>query len=141
MENYLGLLDGYLYETLGLEQSKDGLVSSTHAVLLSNDPRRTNAETFYEAFASVLAAGQISRADFDPAVAYFYNAVYPQLQHITQKRPGARRLVEWLQARDYQVVVATNPFIPRVAIEQRLEWAGVPADEMGFDLVTTLEND
>ncbi|MGD2105208.1 MAG: HAD hydrolase-like protein, partial [Anaerolineae bacterium] len=37
-------------------------------------------------------------------------------------------------------VVATNPMFPRVAVEQRLAWAGVRADEIDYALVTTYEN-
>ena len=140
VRSYLGLLEGYLHDTLGLQRSAKGLMTGTQAVIASSDPVRTNQETFYTAFSPLLEANQVSRADFDPVVAEFYSMVYPQLQAITQKRLGARRLVEWVMAQDYKVVIATNPFFPRVAIEQRLQWAAVPVDEIPFDLVTTLEN-
>ena len=35
---------------------------------------------------------------------------------------------------------ATNPLFPRTAIEQRLDWAGVPVTEFDYALVTTYEN-
>lgn len=37
------------------------------------------------------------------------------------------------------MVIATNPLFPRTAIEQRLQWAGVGADEFSYALVTTYE--
>jgi FMN phosphatase YigB (HAD superfamily) len=49
-------------------------------------------------------------------------------------------LVEWALDRGLQVVVATNPLFPRVAVEQRLAWAGVPVQEYDYTLVTTYEN-
>ncbi|MBN1564895.1 MAG: HAD-IA family hydrolase [Anaerolineae bacterium] len=140
VQNYLALLENHLRETVGLAAGAKGLMTGTHAVVKSSDPTRTNEETFYAAFDPWLAASQISRADFDPAADHFYRAIYPQLQAVTQKRPGARRLVEWLLAQEYKVVVATNPFFPRTAIEQRLDWAGVSVQDIPFDLVTTLEN-
>jgi FMN phosphatase YigB (HAD superfamily) len=140
VRSYLRLLDGYLRDSLGLEQSADGLMTGTQAVIASDDPLRTNDETFFDAFAPLLEAGRISRDQFDPAVERFYHTIYPQLEASTQKRPGARRLIEWLLEQDYAVIIATNPFFPRVAIEQRLQWAGAPVDELPFDLVTTLEN-
>jgi FMN phosphatase YigB (HAD superfamily) len=38
------------------------------------------------------------------------------------------------------MAVATNPVFPRTAVEQRLDWAGVPAREFPYDLITTYEN-
>lgn len=137
---YLGLLGQHLNDLLGVDYSAEHLMTGIRAVMGTSDPLQTNEEVFLGAFAPLLVQNGISRAMFDPVVDRYYAEIYPQLQQMTQRRPGARRLVEWLLARGYQVVVATNPFFPRVAIEQRLAWAGLPVDEIAFDLVTTLEN-
>ena len=113
------------------------LIESTRAVLTSQDPLRTNFDVF---FAAMTPALTMDRAEFDRVVQAFYQTAYTTLREHTAVRPAARRLVEWLLERGYRVVVATNPFFPRVAIEQRLAWAGVPVDEVGFELVTSLEN-
>ena len=87
---------------------------------------------------------------FYPAVGYeptrlrpvferFYREEFPKLEPLTGRRPAARPLMEWAFEQGLQVVVATNPFFPRAAIQQRLEWANVPVDEFGYDLVTTYE--
>ncbi|MCD4687353.1 MAG: HAD hydrolase-like protein [Anaerolineae bacterium] len=138
---YLALLGGFLGERLGIEPAiARALVAAVQAIVRSDDPRRTNWETFYGAFDPLLAETGVTRVAFDPVVKEFYRDVYPQLQPLTQRRPGARLLVEWLLARDYRVAVATNPFFPRTAIEQRLAWAGVPVDAVEFAIVTTLDN-
>ncbi len=36
-------------------------------------------------------------------------------------------------------MVATNPLFPKQAILQRLEWAGLPAEEVPFDLIPSYE--
>jgi FMN phosphatase YigB (HAD superfamily) len=141
VRSYLTLLGEFLGERLGIAPTiARGLVVGVAAVARSDDPRRTNAETFYAAFDPLLAQTGIPRKAFDPVVQEFYRDVYPQLQPLTQKRPGARRLVEWLLERSYKVAIATNPIFPCTAIEQRLAWAGVPVDEIELALVTTLEN-
>lgn len=140
VRHYLGLLARHLHDALGLKYSAEHLMTGTRAVVHSTDPLTTNEAVFYGVFTPLLTEQGVSRAEFDPVVAQFYAEVYPQLQALTERRTGARRLVEWLITRDYQVIVATNPFFPRVAIEQRLAWAGVPVDEIGFEMVTTLEN-
>ena len=137
VDNYLGLLGRFMSERLGLDGIVKPLLAGTRAVITSRDPLRTNWDTFYDVLDPLLT---VSRDAFDVAVDDFYRTVYLALQAGTQTRPGARRLVEWLLEQGYAVVVATNPFFPRVAIEQRLAWAGLPVDEVAFSLVTTLEN-
>lgn len=138
VKNYLGLLSRHLAARLG---ARDGVVNAlmagVGAVVASDDPRTTNWDTFYATFTPLLNADQ---AQFEAAVTEFYRDVYPHLRATTHQHPGARRLVDWLLARDYRVAVATNPFFPATAVEQRLAWAGVPVGEVPFALVTTLEN-
>jgi FMN phosphatase YigB (HAD superfamily) len=38
------------------------------------------------------------------------------------------------------VVIATNPIFPMSAIQQRLLWAGIPADIYDYSIVTAYEN-
>jgi HAD superfamily hydrolase (TIGR01549 family) len=135
--NYLSLLDRFLRERLGMDGTISGLIAGTRSVIQNANPLKTNRETFFDVLDPLLP---VSRAVFDPAVDEFYRTVYPELEANTQKRPGARRLVTWLLEQGYAVVVATNPFFPRVAVEQRLAWAGLPVNEIPFSLVTVLEN-
>jgi len=134
---YMDALNRYLCERLGVEDTLQPVLAATRAVMLSRDPLRTNEETFYAALAPLLPGHMDA---FREGAAAFYEAVYPALRGGTHVRTGARALVEGLAARGYRVVVATNPFFPRVAVKQRLDWAGLPVGEMPFALVTTLEN-
>jgi len=74
----------------------------------------------------------------EQAFELFYAEDYPNLQQFTTLRAEARELVDYLLARNYKVVVATNPLFPAVAIEQRLTWAGIA--DFPYTLVTTMEN-
>ncbi len=139
-EQFIKAYLGSLSQTLGQSfppEVMQGLLIATRAVAHKHDPQRTNEETFYEAIAPYLPSG---RDGFAPHVAEFYRTVFPGLRSYTTERTFVRGMVEWLIGEGYQVVVATNPFFPRVAIEQRLAWAGLPVDEITFALVTTLEN-
>ena len=40
--------------------------------------------------------------------------------------------------KDYDLVIATTPVLPEIAIKQRLEWAGV--ENIPHKLITSLEN-
>ena len=139
-EQFIKAYLGSLSQTLGQSfppEVMQGLLIATRAVAHKHDPQRTNEETFYEAIAPYLPSG---RDGFAPHVAEFYRTVFPGLRSYTTERTFVRGMVEWLIGEGYQVVVATNPFFPRVAIEQRLAWAGLPVDEITLALVTSLEN-
>ncbi|MBI5957553.1 MAG: HAD-IA family hydrolase [Chloroflexi bacterium] len=136
-ETYLGLLDRFLHERLGIPSVIGGLMAGTRAVVFSQDPLRTNWDVFYEVLDPTLT---VSRQDFDAVVEDFYRTDYAQLQSYTAPRTESRPLVDWLIAQGYAVAVATSPFFPRTAIEQRLTWAGVSPQQVPFALVTTLEN-
>ena len=133
---YLALLDAFLQRHLALADTRSAILAATDAVIHRQDPRTNNLETFYTA---LLARLPVERDTFQAAMDVFYREVYPQLAQDTRPHPGVRKLVEALIARGLQLVVATNPFFPQVAIEQRLAWAGVPVDEVPFALVTTME--
>jgi FMN phosphatase YigB (HAD superfamily) len=137
VRDYLAALAQFLTDRLGIENIMASILASTQAVITSQDPRRTNQEVFYATLASVMP---LDRELFDRAVEAFYREAYPALQTITQRRPIARRLIEWLIVHGYRLVVATNPLFPLVAVAQRLDWAGIPTGEFPFQLVTTLEN-
>jgi FMN phosphatase YigB (HAD superfamily) len=62
------------------------------------------------------------------------------LRASTILRPAAVDLISAAFDRGLAVVIATNPLFPRLAIERRLEWAGIPVGQYDYALVTTYEN-
>jgi FMN phosphatase YigB (HAD superfamily) len=136
-QRYLAVLDRFLQQRLDGHSVVDDILRCTRDAMISLDPLKTNWDVFYEGLEPALP---VDRQTFDASVAEFYETVYPDLYTMIEVRPVARELVEWLLANGFQVVVATNPFFPRVAVEQRLAWAGLPVSEYPFKLVTTLEN-
>jgi len=113
------------------------LLASTTAMLNSLDPSRSNEEVFWDHFR------QSIDLDVDkllPVLDDFYVRDFPKLQQILKPTPlpQARSLVAGLLAEGYQVVIATNPVFPRVAIEERLRWGNL--HDLPYTLVTTYEN-
>jgi FMN phosphatase YigB (HAD superfamily) len=76
---------------------------------------------------------------FQPLEDQFYSQIFPGLRPITQPMPRAVEFVETAFTKGYRVAIATNPFFPRSAIEQRLEWAGLPVDRYPFAIIPTIE--
>lgn len=105
------------------------------AVMVGNDGRATNEEVFAEAFYPRVG---VPREELEPVLIDFYLHDFPRLRAYTRRNPAARRVVQAAFDRGYDVVIATNPLFPAIAIEHRLAWAGVA--DFAYDLVTTYEN-
>ncbi len=134
---YFKLLGAYAAELLPAEQLIQALLTCTELTIQNVDGTRSNYDVFWEAFT---ARTGLNTAVAEPFFARFYEEVFPQLQVVTTVRSSARPLVQQCLNAGLKVVVATNPLFPRVAIEQRLAWAGVPPSEFDFALITTMEN-
>ena len=113
------------------------LMRGTRAMNANDGTGPTNEEAFSSVFYPALG---YERDELRPILDQFYAEEFPKLRSLTQPRLEARALVEWAFERGLQVVVATNPIFPRTAVEQRLDWAGVPVTEFDYALVTTYEH-
>jgi hypothetical protein len=70
----------------------------------------------------------------------FYRTIFPSLQYLTSPRPQVIPVVEALLDQGWDIVIATNPLFPRLAIEHRLAWAGLPVSRFPYTLVTSYES-
>lgn len=69
----------------------------------------------------------------------FYRHEFETLRKYTHVDRDARALVELLFAKGFQVAIATQPVFPLAAIEARLRWAGVGADEFPYAFIPSYE--
>ncbi|MFW9970346.1 MAG: HAD family hydrolase [Candidatus Odinarchaeota archaeon] len=100
-----------------------------------NNSGKTNEEVYYETF---FPLDGYTKEDFKPFFDKFYEQDFSKLQKHSRKKPVARDVVKKAFDKGYDVVIATTPLLPRTAIEQRLEWAGVA--DFPYRLITTIEN-
>lgn len=110
------------------------IMDSTN-VMMSVHPGITNLDAFRASFE------RLTGIDFDalwPSYERFYAEVFPLLQDEAGPAPGARRAVETARDLGLRIAVATNPIFPRVAVDQRIRWAGL--DDIAFDVITTYEH-
>ncbi len=135
LQDYFRLLAVRLAPFLSPEQVVSHLLASTQAMMADVDPRTTNEAVFWADFAR--RTGRPARV-WQPLFEEFYARDFPRLSIHARPIPAARPLLEELLARGRQVVIATNPVFPEVAIHQRLAWAGL--EDLPFSWITTLEN-
>lgn len=134
---YLNLLGEFMAEVAPPEQLTRQVLQATQAMVANQDPRRTLKEVFDEAFYPAMGT---TEAAWHDRIDRFYREVFPELRALCRPRPGAQALVAGALARGLEVVIATNPLFPRVAIEQRLAWAGVPVDRFRYSIVASYES-
>jgi HAD superfamily hydrolase (TIGR01549 family) len=80
------------------------------------------------------------RAELEPFFQRFYDEDFDRLRPYTAVKPSAAALMQTAHDLGLNVVIATNPLFPLIAIEKRLAWAGISADEYDYALVTAYEN-
>jgi HAD superfamily hydrolase (TIGR01549 family) len=138
MPGYFSLIGAHAQPVMAdSEKFLRELMVCTEAAIANTDPELSNREVFWQVFQQ---RNGLDPAELEPFFDQFYREEFPKLQEVTVKRPAAAKLVQFAFDRGLKVVVATNPLFPRLAVEQRLAWAGVPVTDYAFDLVTTYEN-
>ena len=137
VKRYFALLSQYAEPKMPSDQFVATLLRASREMIYNDDLSRSNHDVFWQTFTEYSGTDAQEMQDF---VVGFYENIFPKMQNLTERREVALPLVEYCFAQNWKVVVATNPMFPRMAIEERLRWAGVPVSEQNYDLVTTLEN-
>lgn len=112
------------------------MLAGTRAMVENTDPARTLRSVFASRFYPALG---LRESELRDDVAVFYAERFPALRATVGRRASARAVIAWAFDAGFEVVIATNPLFPRVALEQRLQWAGVGVDEFPYALITTDE--
>lgn len=111
------------------------VMASTHCMIGNTDPALTNARVFAADFFPKVGK---TEAELMPVFDEFYRDKFPDLKSTCPGLPGlARDVVQTAVDSGYEIVLATNPLFPCVAIEERMRWIGV--DDMPWRLITTYE--
>lgn len=102
--------------------------------MVKNTEPRTNEEVFMTTLKNTV---QEKFPLYEETFAHFYNHGFDGLRRAVQDTPAMRKATEILKTKGYDLVIATNPLFPRVAIEKRITWAGVKRSH--FSYVTSFE--
>ena len=137
IKGYLKLLSGAVAH---LGYTPDTMIPTMWkgvAAMVKNDGTRTNYDIFWEHFSAAFGPKVY---DHVPCFDAFYTDPngFHLAKALTTPTPMAKKAVELARQSAHCVVLATNPFFPRVAVESRMGWAGLTPND--FDLVTTYEN-
>lgn len=131
VEVYLRELAPYVAHVVPPDQLIPTIWRATKAMIEDEDPEKTNEEVFQHHFLSLTG---LEKESIWPLFERFYKERFPELKKYTHPTDLARQVVRAALNRGCRVVVATNPVFPRVAIQERMRWAGV--DDLPFEWVT-----
>lgn len=137
LPGYFSLLGEHASRYLPHDTFMTELMTSTQAMIKNTDPALSNRDVFWQLFAQRTG---LDSDELEQFFDQFYREQFMQLESRTEKRPFATKLVQHCLDNNLDVVVATNPLFPLVAVEARLQWAGLPVDQYDFALVTAYEN-
>ncbi|MCJ7623539.1 MAG: DinB family protein [Anaerolineaceae bacterium] len=136
LPKYIDALCGYISE-VDPQKVKYHLLNSTQKMIQKSMPAQTLEQTFDHSFYAGIG---IPKDELKNVIQKFYSDVFPALRRFTEFSEGAINFVESLFEEGHEVIVATNPLFPRIATLQRLDWAGLSAENFPFRLISTFEN-
>ena len=137
LQGYFGRLGRYAAEQGEDAEAVMGAVGRSVKAMTSNDGARTNEELFWDFFAKAMGERWEAR-DWPAFFNDFYEGPFREVGALMTANPAAARAVGALAAKGYPLALTTMPLFPRVAVEERLRWAGV--DPSLFGRITTFDN-
>ncbi len=134
VKTYLKALAPHVAHLIPPDELVPMIWKATMAMIESGEGELTNEQVFEREF---LKLAGLKRQEIWPEFDRFYEVGFPKLQQHTGHDPIAREVVQAAVNRGYKVAVATNPVFPKVAIMERMRWAGVA--DLPFEWVTAYE--
>lgn len=111
-----------------------GLKAGTKAMAVSGE-EITNADAFWEVMCQFVAG---DKEDWIATFEEFYRGDFKAVGADVRANPAAARAIDTLREKGYTLALTTMPMFPRLAVAERLRWAGIDAD--AFSRITTYEN-
>ena len=105
------------------------------AAMVKNDGSRKNADAFWAQFSKTY--GDKVYNDI-PVFDEFYSNEFNLVKDVCGFDPLAKQTVDSLKLNGIDIVLATNPIFPAVAVHSRLSWTGISPED--FTYITTYEN-
>lgn len=136
LPGYLFSLGQYLSEFIHPNDLPAAILNGTDRMVENLDPTKTLEECFDGYFYPLLG---IQKKLVEDKISEFYKHEFPKLSPLTNEIPQAADVIQSLVKNNHQIVIATNPLFPRIAIEHRINWANLGQSLENFSFVTNFE--
>lgn len=122
LDEYARFASQYFIDLMAPERFKVKLIEST-GVMMRNNGEVDNVTAFTLHFIRDLDG--ITAEEVTARFEQFYNEKFDEIRHITRPIEGAKSVVQRAVELGYEIVIATNPVFPTIALEKRIKWAGL----------------
>ncbi len=134
MKSYFAEVGRAFSDIMDPELLTDKIMKATEYMVKNLEPHKTNKEVFEEEFERLMGKDISGLMD---RFLHFYSTDFKRIKQIVNPQPLCSQIISTLTAKGYDVVLATNPLFPRIAIEERMRWAGVEPHH--FKVITAFE--
>jgi FMN phosphatase YigB (HAD superfamily) len=104
-------------------------------VMISDTSPATNEEAFMEALGK-LVNGNLD--EMKQRLEIFYKTGFDKVREAVIENADVHTSIGILKDKGYDLVIATNPMFPRLAIEKRIDWTGLKRSD--FSYVSSFED-
>jgi len=105
------------------------------SLMLKNDGKDSNENIFIK---NLIKETNISIDKLNNIFKKFYDSDYDLLKDCVNKIEVTNTIIETLKEKGYNLILATNPLFPKIAIEKRARWGNI--DCSNFSYITSYEN-
>ncbi len=132
---YLADVDRWIAPRLGIAETlSQDVMATTRWIVSQNHEPSLLADAFYEHLQA--------RTGLDPEAVQtvfeeYYRDQFPKLQYLGRPIPGMMGFLAHIRELGLKIALLTSPLFPRVAIEERLRWAGL--EGFPFDWISCFE--
>lgn len=134
---YINLLGNFISKDDNGKNIKEAVIKATQIMVDNNDPTKTLEDCFDSFFYPKIG---LSKNDLQFEIDRFYQDFFPNLRRFTKEIPEAKSLSRNLLENGSDLVIATNPLFPKIAIQQRVKWANLLPQVDEFKIITSYEN-
>lgn len=126
---YFKSINSFIYGNLGDAEFSKHMIHAIEKMYKNKDGSLTNMEKFTEYFNEV---STIKFEVFNRHVEDYYKKEFDKLSTYAIKEPLVKMIVSAIKGKGYNLILATNSLFPQMAIDIRLKWAGLDADDFSF---------
>jgi FMN phosphatase YigB (HAD superfamily) len=137
IEKYFRMLSGHFADLYNPEHFIKAVNTATEN-MIRNDGQVTNKEAFEEKFFELIELKGVREQEIWDRFYDFYDNLFPTLKNHFEIDKLGYEIVEAAKAKDFNMIIATNPLFPRNAITARLEWIDLNPDD--FQYITSYEH-
>lgn len=135
LRHYMGRVGAYFSHVAPPEKLARAIWASTTAMIANLDPGVTNREAFAAHFEPLVGR---SWKEMWPEFLDFYSKEFPKLRSLSKEDGLASRVLSRCLDLGWDVILATNPIFPEIAIAERLRWCD--AHNVPWRFITHIDN-